>query len=641
MTELISGTDKPAATGGAAQAPAPLFLTDAPRAPSLATYPALDLLADLAVHKHTQTPLTIALFGGPGAGKTHALSAFRDRIRGLAAEAEADDPFLDEIITVAVEARDLQPDAATGLAKALNEAFQGEGLQSAAARLDAIAIEAATDHHAAAHEASAKLRALRERIGAEQQHLEEAKTQRAGLNEDLLFGAAATRLDDYAKRNRKQLEASLKGFGFIGDVTAAYKALLRDFSARAARPSAFADSIWAYPGQVKLLVTALVFFLLAWGIGLAEQTRSDWLTLAESSAALANWIEAHAHWFTYLRRTAIAIGILCITRNIWRAIRFASFMAQGLRLLDEDASASRAELDRFIAQRSGLISKLNDEALKLAGHLEAIEARARQRGDARDKPFAPPMPNQQGPDAKAYLCAIAAGLATDDAPQRIIVMLDGLEALPAQQAAAVVEGAHHLLNHPSFVLALAADAEQLATGWGGAGEATQRLERYVQAPFNIRMIRSQQASIAYAHQLLGAAPTVEERPLDATTCAFDLPLKPIETHLLGKLASLAGETPRAVKRYLNCWRIARPLTNDSSALALMLALDHGGTSGELAAMGAAMDLEEPGKPLQIHPGEPRLAAALATLNSLRQAPLTIGQAHTAWTVARDYSIPSP
>jgi hypothetical protein len=106
------------------------------------------------------------------------------------------------------------------------------------------------------------------------------------------------------------------------------------------------------------------------------------------------------------------------------------------------------------------------------------------------------------------------------------------------------------------------------------------------------------------------------------------------------LAGLAGDTPRAVKRYLNLWRLARPLAEDSSALALMLALDNGATAGELAAMGAAMDLEEPDAPLVIHPGEPRLAAALDAVNALRLSPLTNGQAHEAWMIARDFSLPA-
>ena len=71
----------------------------------------------------------------------------------------------------------------------------------------------------------------------------------------------------------------------------------------------------------------------------------------------------------------------------------------------------------------------------------------------------------------------------------------------------------------------------------------------------------------------------------------------------------------------------------------MLALDCGGETGELNAMAAAMDMEQPDRDLMIHPGEPRLAAALAAVNAARGKPLTIAEAQSAWTVASDYRTP--
>lgn len=613
---------------------APLFHADAPDAPGLAHYPALDLLADLALHKQSQTPFTIALFGGPGAGKTHAVLALGRRMRGLAAQADEDSPFIREAVTIAIDARDLSPAPARGLASALHK-----GLQSESAGLAAKALEASTDPQAAAQAASARLAEVRERLGVEHQRLDELKERRASLNEDLLFGGANTGLDDYARSNRKRIEAALTGFGFGGDALSTYKELLRDFAARPARLSAFVDSHWVYAGQTRLLVLTLIYCGLSFALTQAQQNGVPWLGDLSGAADIANLIETHAQWFGYLGQGALALGVLCLALNIWRALRFARIMSQGLRLLEEDARASKAQLDGEIARQSMLIAQLSDETQALAGLQQAAEARTRERSGAGD-PFATHAQGAHGPDAEAYVEAIAAGLGEGRAPKRIIVLLDGLEALPAQQAATVVDEAHHLLNRKGFVIAMAADPQQLSSGWGGGAEATQRFERHVQAPFNLRMMRTQQASVSYAQQLMGATPLPEDRPVDAAASALDAPLKVIESHMLGKLAGLAGDTPRAVKRYLNCWRIARPMHHDTGALALMLALDHGGDAGELAAMGAAMDLEEPGKALEIHPGEPRLAAALASVNSLRQAPLTNGQAHAAWMVARDYSLPT-
>ena len=628
-------------------APAPLFHADRAQAPSLADYPALDLLGDLAAHGQTQTPLTIGLFGEPGAGKSHALLALARRARGLCAAARADGPFLQGIICVQVEAPGLQGDAASGLASALHEALVTGG----ASRLAAAAVEAATDPQAAAQEAAHKLEDLRQRQLAEQQTLEELKARRARLNETLLFEPTSNRIDDYARRNRRRLESGLQRFGFSGDVTAVYKDLVRELLDRPgplSRLSAFANSVWAYGGQARLLVWAAALFLLGWVLGLAQRTRAEWLaslrSAAEGASEPANWIEGHTHWLTYLANAAITAGLLCLALNIWRAWRFTMPLLQGARLLEGELAKRRTELDGLIAGQAKETELLAGEAQTLSALLHGAEQRVRERAvsgatNARSL-FAISPAQTRGLDPSLYLDAIQKGLSAQAPHRRILVLLDGLEALPAQQAATLVDDVHHHLDRPGFVLAMAADAAQLAAGWGGAGEAARRIERYVQAPFTVRMIRDQQASIAYAHQLLGAAASFEGTPLDASRSALDHAVKPVETHLLGKLAGLAGDMPRAVKRYLNLWRLARPLAEDSGALALMLALDTGATAGELAAMGAAMDLEEPDAPLVIHPGEPRLAAALDAVNALRLSPLTNGQAHEAWMIARDFTLPS-
>ena len=627
--------------------PAPLFHADRAQAPSLADDPALDLLGDLAVHGQTQTPLTIGLFGEPGAGKSHALEALARRARGLTAAARADGPFLQGIIAVEVEARSLQGDAASGLASTIHAAL----LSGGGGRLAATAVEAATDPQAAAQEAAQKLEDIRQRQLAEQQTLEELKAASAGINETLMVATTDNRVDDYARRNRRRLEAGLQRFGFSGDATAVYKDLVRELIDRPgplSRLSAFANTVWAYGGQARLLVWAAAFFLLAWVLGLAQRTRADWLaglrSAAEGASEPANWIEGHTHWLTYLANAAITAGLLCLALNIWRASRFTMPLLQGARLLEDELAKRKSDIDRLIAAQAKEVEQLGVEAQNLAALAQTAERRVRERAISgapkASNLFATSTTQTQGLDAGLYLDAVQQGLGAQGALRRILVLLDGLEALPAPQAAAVVDGVHHGLNRPGFVLAMAADAAQLAAGWGGAAEATRRIERYVQAPFTVRMIPDEQASIAYAHQLLGAAPESAASPIDASSSALDQPVKPVETHLLGKLAGFAGETPRAMKRYLNLWRLARPLAEDSGALALMLALDNGATAGELAAMGAAMDLEEPDAPLVIHPGEPRLAAALDAVNAMRLSPLTNGQAHEAWMIARDFTIPS-
>ena len=647
MDQMTTPLERP----GLPDTSAPLFHADASGAPSLGQHPALDLLADLAMHDQAQTPLTIGLFGAPGAGKSHALQTLGRRARALAEAAGPQSPFLDHVIVVAVDAQDLQADAARGVAIALREGLLARGPKSLAARLDGKAVEAATDPLAAAQEAAQQLDDARRQLAAEQRDLTELTAQRAHLNDAVLFESGHTQVDDYARRHRKQLETRLNSFGFGGDAKAVFKTLVGELADRPgllARLSTLLNSVWTYGGQARLLAWALASFVMAWILGLAEGARGEWLTslrnASESTKEPANWLEAHANWLGFLGQAAITVGLLCIALNLWRAARFTIPLLEGARLLEEEVEKRGGELDGLITKQAERVAQRMAATNTLTARVDAADLRARERSASGPLPaadlFAEPRSGAPALSPEAYLDAIEARLGGTGAPQRILVLLDGLEALPAQQAAATVDAAHHCLARSGFVLAMAADAGRLALGWGGGAEAATRLERYVQAPFAVRMIRDEQASIAYAHQILGAAAELRETPPDATTSALDRPIKPVETHLLAKLSTLAGDTPRAVKRYLNRWRLARPLTDDGGALALMLALDNGATAGELAAMGAAMDLEEPQAPLAIHPGEPRLAAALACVNALRQSPLTNGQAHAAWMIARDFSIPT-
>jgi hypothetical protein len=629
---------------------APLFHADRPDAPALGAEPALDLLADLTVHQLTQTPLTIGIFGAPGAGKSHALRGLAARAKGLAGQARQGDPFLNQVAIIQIEAPQLRADPINGLASALHEGLLARGADSEFAMLSAKALEAATDPQAAAQEASQGLADTRARLAVEERTLDELRARRGRISEAVLFEARDSGIDDYVRRHRKQLEAGLKTFGFTGDASAVYKDLVRELIDRPgplSRMTAFADSVWAYAGQVRLLIWALALSALGWAFATAETTRGDWLAslrdMAESAREPANWIEAHANWLSVMSQTALIAAGLCLALNIWRAGRFTMPLLRGLRLLETEVDQRRNELDRLIARQTQIADQLASENEALSQRAKATEQRTRERTAAgalsRRSLFSTPGAAFPIISAAAYLGALEAGLGARGGPQRIVILLDGLEALPAQEAAALVDATRQGLNRSGFVLVMAADADHLTAGWGGAAEAAARLARHVQVSFNVRMVRDQQASIAYAHQLLGAAPEFESAPLDASRSALDHALKPVETHLLGKLASLAGDRPRSVKRYLNAWRLARPLTEDGGALALMLALDNGATSGELAAMGAAMDLEEPDAPLVIHPGEPRLAAALASVNALRSSPLTNGQAHAAWMIARDYAIP--
>jgi hypothetical protein len=79
-----------------------------------------------------------------------------------------------------------------------------------------------------------------------------------------------------------------------------------------------------------------------------------------------------------------------------------------------------------------------------------------------------------------------------------------------------------------------------------------------------------------------AAPT-----LDAAHSLFDDALKDEERTLLADLAPLAGASPRALKRFVNLYRVARHAAPQARpALALALAVETGGDAEERAAFDA-------------------------------------------------------
>ena len=645
-------------TGGAQSAAearksfAPLFCADAATTSS-ATAPsaALDLLADLAIHRHAETPLTIGLFGVPGAGKSHALRRLTSRIAALAASAGSTSPFLSRIVTVPLDAAALETESAAGIARAIHSALVSapDGAHTALARE---AVHAASDPHTAAREANERLDQARHRLDDERRALDELGSRRARLPETVLFDSAGTRIDAYARRNRARLETSLRGFGFSGEPIGTYKDLVRDLADHpglTARISAFLRSLWAFDGQTQLIVWAIVFFLLAWGLGIADQTRDVWLgslrSTGESAAGPANWIEAHASWFGSLRQTAVAVALLCLAGNVWRAVRFTLPLMRGAKLLESDVEKRRLDLDGLIAHQTRRADMLASEVDAHARQVQDAENRARTSETSgatleAELPFdAETQPHARL--ASAYLDSLQMGMRRGGgAPQRIILCIDGLDALSARAAATLLEVLHRVANRTGFVTIFTANAEQLSSGWGSPSETATRLERYVQAPLTIRGLDASQAASDYARMLLGTVDAPAPGPVDATRSALDAPMEPAEQDLLATLAPLAGETPRAVKRFLNIYRIARPRTADRSALALMLALDSGATSDELAALATAMDLQTPQSPLVIEPSEARLAAAVSAVNANRASSLTSADAHAAWSIARDYRTPA-
>ena len=122
--------------------------------------------------------------------------------------------------------------------------------------------------------------------------------------------------------------------------------------------------------------------------------------------------------------------------------------------------------------------------------------------------------------------------------------------------------------------------------------------------------------------------------------ALDQPVSTAETQLLADLAPLAGSSARALKRFVNLYRLTRSAgPNHQGALAFMLALDAGGTASEIAVVTDALSNSEPDVDIDLHQCGARLVEALATVRSA-QGKVSVAAARHAAATARMFSFNS-
>ena len=305
--------------------------------------PAVRGLAELAAHRSAGSPLTLGLLGPAGSGKSFALARMLELVNAFTRSAsDGASPYLQNVIVARVEAGAAR-EPATALAASVFSALQASGGQAAQLADDAAA--AGADPTDAARSASERLIDLRRRLDTERQTLRELSGRRARLSETVLYQSGGSRIDSWARANRSRIEGRLRAFGFeSGDPVATYKDLVRDVSERRGvmgRVSAFAHAMWAFRGQARLIVLAIVFFLCAWALGIAQDFKpalTGWLSgQGEWAGAIARWIEANGSSLIGLARTVLFwAAIACLALNVFRASRFVTPLFRGVSLLQSD-----------------------------------------------------------------------------------------------------------------------------------------------------------------------------------------------------------------------------------------------------------------------------------------------------------------
>lgn len=593
---------------------APIFVTDAPaRADALGQDGAIRLIGELICHKRAETPLTIAALGAPGAGKSTFLARLATRAEQLGeASAKAAGPFVGRLAVVRLNLSHAAEEPEASLAGAMADALARDWPALASEVAHAV-----RDPRHAVREATEANAAARRRLEDERRALDDVEGRNARIVETVLYESGGARIDSYARARRGELDARQRAFGFSGDPIDTYKDLVRDMAGAgglAQKALVGARALWAFRGQGRLLFLAVLAFVLAWALGYAFDTRAGWIAWLRASSEqmtpTAVWIETHASWLASLRSLAIFAGLTAIAVNVLRAVRFMRPIMRGVTLLQEDVETRRRDLESLVAHHARRVEALSDEVDGASRRLEDAERRAgaQAAGSAEAKASLFSAAGAAAP-ARAYFARLDA-LAADpkwDAPRRFLFVIDGLDALTPSAGLDAVARIASLSHRAVTLVALEAPRCDAA-----------RLDRLVQIPLQLGAIAGDRAR-NFVTALLAPKSAKPVVAPEAAASLFDDALQDSETKLIGELAPLAGDSPRALKRFVNLYRLARHAAPQArAALALALAVETGGDAAEKKAFDALIAGETPDAV-----GAPRVQAGLEAARAAGMTPETL------------------
>ena len=569
-------------------------------------------VAELVAHARAASPLCVGLLGGPGAGKSFALGHLAQRIRDLASAAGGlkETPFLSRVHVQPVDAASLEGDPALALAARLHA-----GLRQPYPDLARELGHAARDPHLVLREVNEKLDDARRRLDSERRALDDAGSRRARLTETVLYEEAGSQVDAYARANRASIEHRLRAFGIAGDPVRDYKDLVQYVSG-AGKVGFALRALYAYKGQLKLIVVAVLLVALGIGLGIAIDGQATWLADLrggpKAGGAAADWLEAHMSLLDLARNGAFVLAVLAILANVFRATSFVAPIFKGVRLLDGDLETRRGDLDGLYAHQTKRVDMLDADVERLTRESAEAERRVGYTGPAtlnEPSPFDASGAAGQGQSFFATLSRLTAD-PNRHAPQRVVVALDHLDAVTPARAREILDALHRAAG-PGLVTLVAVDPARLGS------EAQADLERWLQVPVQVAAGGGERVYGALVDAALGRATraATPAKP-DAAHASLDRPIGDDEAAMLAAMAPLAGPAPRRVKRFVNLYALARPGQDDqatahSGALALMLALAHGGTADERAAVAGALAQRDRAGAFDLPSASPRLRGALA------------------------------
>ncbi len=272
-------------------------------------------------------------------------------------------------------------------------------------------------------------------------------------------------------------------------------------------------------------------------------------------------------------------------------------------------------------------AKRAEAAARRAGGKAASRAPGPDFLDARHVPAAA---------ARAFLAALAERISKGSAagaPDRLVFVIDNLDALPAGAAIAWIETAQSVIGAGSIGV-MAIDPARLVDPLGGPREARRRFDKWLQVVVNLPR-RADLDSERLVARLLSTDGQATPAPFVKLGTTLVEPLSATETALLTALAPLAAHSPRGAKRFLNAYRLARCSTAPRPIVALMQAVAFADDDARAAMhnrlVGSADELGDFDAP-------EALAKAVKSARAANKGAISIADARAAEAIARRYAL---
>ena len=350
------------------------------------------------------------------------------------------------------------------------------------------------------------------KLEGERAQRDEVEAKRARLADALAFDTPGSRLDVFARANRGTIEAQLRRFGLAGaDADSSYRNLARDVSTIGAggRVGVVIRSIWAYGSQARLLLWGVFAFVLAFVLRfLHGQTATDAIEHGSDTLKPAgDWVASHGDWFDRAAQILFILGALAIALNLWRALGFSNLLLRGSRLLTQETRERRQDLEARAARLNQRVAALTAEADAAAKRAEAASERAGGVASIRS-PGPEFLESSHAPSgaAREFLAALGAKVghksAAGPAPDRLIVVVDNLDALSPAEAVSWIDAAQGVIG-PGSIALLAFDPSRLVAALGNPSEARRRLGKWLQVTVNLPARKDADGELVVARLSVG------------------------------------------------------------------------------------------------------------------------------------------